>query len=122
MFDTLPTELLIKIFQYLNLEDQSISALVCCRFQSIRACLNIKPKISLLRVSNSFELLQWYWNHSLDTRTFNSATRNGNLENMKWLKANGCSWNISIFNYAAKNGNLENSLRLSMGHTCILPC
>ena len=32
----------------------------------------------------------------------------GNLENMKWLKSNGCPWNHLTFQSAAKNGNLEN--------------
>jgi len=40
--------------------------------------------------------------------TFEMAASNGNLENMKWLKENGCPWNVLIFAEAALNGNLEN--------------
>ena len=39
---------------------------------------------------------------------FTRAAKNGNLENMKWLKENGCPWNLWTFEYAALNGNLEN--------------
>jgi len=42
------------------------------------------------------------------TYTFAEMAKNGNLENMKWLKENGCSWNELTFFNAAKNGNLEN--------------
>ena len=40
--------------------------------------------------------------------TFANAAKNGNLENMKWLKENGCPWKKDIFANATKNGNLEN--------------
>lgn len=42
------------------------------------------------------------------TNTFDSASENGNLNNMKWLKDNGCPWGKSTFWKAARNGNLEN--------------
>jgi len=45
---------------------------------------------------------------SWDEWTFAFAALNGNLENMKWLKENGFSWDTNTFMYAAKNGNLEN--------------
>jgi len=40
--------------------------------------------------------------------TFANAALNGNLENMIWLKENGCLWNEKTFENAASNGNLEN--------------
>lgn len=41
-------------------------------------------------------------------KQFTSAAKNGNLENMKWLKENGCPWDANTFASAAKNGNLDN--------------
>ena len=32
----------------------------------------------------------------------------GNIDNMKWLKANGCQFSNNTFNSAFQNGNLEN--------------
>ena len=43
-----------------------------------------------------------------DESTFDYAAKNGNLENMKWLKEQGCPWDDDTFLFAAKNGNLEN--------------
>jgi len=40
--------------------------------------------------------------------TFQYAAENGNLDNMKWLKDQGCCWGINTFSYASKNGNLDN--------------
>ncbi len=40
--------------------------------------------------------------------TFAFAARNGNLENMKWLKENGFHNDTWTFGWAAENGNLEN--------------
>ncbi len=37
-----------------------------------------------------------------------NAATNGNLENMKWLLENGCTWDEKTFSEAAYNGNLEN--------------
>ena len=39
--------------------------------------------------------------------TFNEAIKFGNIEHFKWLKENGCSFNIDTFNDAVLNGNLE---------------
>ncbi len=36
------------------------------------------------------------------------AAKKGNLENMKWLKENGCPWNKWTFISAVENGNQEN--------------
>ena len=49
-----------------------------------------------------------YRNVKFTSDTFAYAALNGNLENMKWLKENGCYWDEWTFMYAAKNGNLEN--------------
>ena len=38
--------------------------------------------------------------------------KNGNLANIKWLKASECPWDTYAFCYAAKNGNLETMKRL----------
>ena len=40
--------------------------------------------------------------------TFCESAFNGNLENMKWLYANGCPFDDNTFNSAARNGNLDN--------------
>jgi len=39
--------------------------------------------------------------------TFKDAIKNGDLENAKWLKENGCKWYDDIFSEAAYSGNLE---------------
>jgi hypothetical protein len=41
--------------------------------------------------------------------TFENAARIGNLDNMKWLKANGCPWDSRTFDAAAKKGDLDNT-------------
>ena len=42
-----------------------------------------------------------------DADTFSGAIENGNLDNMKWLKQHGCSWNSYLFSSAAYYGNLD---------------
>ncbi len=45
---------------------------------------------------------------SWDGFTFQYAAQCGNLENMKWLKENNCPLNVGAFSEAALCGNLEN--------------
>lgn len=46
-------------------------------------------------------------NIKLSTSTFANMTKNGDLENMKWLKDQGCPWDEYTFVYAVENGDLE---------------
>src|SRR5271170_4027678 len=39
---------------------------------------------------------------------FEEVALKGNLDNMKWLKENGCPWGLWTFAKAAEFGNLEN--------------
>ena len=51
----------------------------------------------------------WKWLfEQVDTKTFENAADNGNLDNMKWLKKNNCPWNKYTFIDAALHGNLDN--------------
>ncbi|CAN0535862.1 unnamed protein product, partial [Scytosiphon promiscuus] len=36
-----------------------------------------------------------------------SATRNGHLQVLQWLRANGCPWDKSACSWAAHNGHLR---------------
>ena len=60
--------------------------------------------------NGNLENMKWLKENrcSWNLNTFNSAVENGNLKNMKWLKENGCLWNLYTFDSAAENGNLEN--------------
>ena len=42
---------------------------------------------------------------------------NGNLDNMKWLKENGCEFDYDTFSSAVENGNLDNIKWLKMDVT-----
>ena len=44
----------------------------------------------------------------LDNDTFNNCAKYGKLENMKWLLKNNFPYNSRVFDYASKNENLEN--------------
>ena len=44
----------------------------------------------------------------IDNYTFSESVRDGLLENMKWLKDNGCPFNAFTFHLATLHGNQEN--------------
>ena len=54
------------------------------------------------------ELQSNYINKVTMYDSIREAAKYGNLENMKWLKEQGCPWDSYTFKYAARNGNLEN--------------
>lgn len=56
----------------------------------------------------SRELQSEYIKHLTEYNSIEKAVDNGNLENTRWLKEQGCPWSSKVFELAALNGNLEN--------------
>ena len=71
---------------------------------------NTKNTFMNAALNGNIENMKWLKENGCewDERTFANAALNGNIENMKWLKENGCRWNEYTFECAAFNGNLEN--------------
>ena len=64
-----------------------------------------------LAQAGNVQILEYIYQETsfpLTERLFRWVVLNGNLENMKWLKEQGCPWDTWTFNYAVKNGNLDN--------------
>ncbi|KAJ3317390.1 hypothetical protein HDV06_001658, partial [Boothiomyces sp. JEL0866] len=54
------------------------------------------------------ELQNEYVKKITESFSMYDAARNGNLENMRWLKENNCPWGEETFGNAAEYGDLEN--------------
>ena len=74
----------------------------------LQKCENEYLNKYLYAFNGDLENLKKIKNICFDSFVFSSATLNGNLENIKYLKLTNCPWDEWTFAYAALNGNLEN--------------
>jgi len=88
------------------------------RYQLLRDISGQNPKFSLISkehlnyavLNDNLDNMEWLREQGCpwNKQTFENVAKIGNLGIMKWLRDQGCHWNIWTFAYAAKNGNLEN--------------
>jgi len=69
-----------------------------------------KNNICTLAAGNGqLEVLKWARanNYPWDANTCTELAKNGHLEMLKWARANGCPWDAKTCSEAAQNGHLE---------------
>jgi hypothetical protein len=59
----------------------------------------------IIKINKKFNNVYIYLN---DPIIFRIASQNGNINNMKWLRSEGCVWDEHTFSMAVYNGNIEN--------------
>ena len=105
---------------YLNLEEIIFSALrakikeeIDFDYLAELELVDYKPKYKNFAYAAKFgnlDNMKWLKANCcpFDKLTFSYAAKFGNLDNMKWLKDNGCPFDDYTFSYAALNGDLDN--------------
>jgi hypothetical protein len=103
----LPQEIIDKIF--LELDYENLEETRAIQSEYVQKCTEYF-NITDASKNGNLENMKWLKEQGCpwNDYTFEYAATNGNLENMKWLKEQGCSLNIHVFNAATENGNLEN--------------
>jgi hypothetical protein len=78
--------------------------------EKTEATWKISETMQFAASHGNLENLKWLKKQGcpLCEKTFARAASHGNLENMKWLKKQDCPWTKWTFARAAEHGNLEN--------------